>query len=272
MAARWTLAALLVLAFALPADAASTPPGVNLRWDNCFSDGGLANKDFACDTNSGSELLVASFELTAPLSQVDGQEAIIDLVSASPSLPAWWQLNYANIGTCRAFALSIQPHDSPGCPDWAPGLASLNIAAYQLGQRGPNTARLQILNAVRPEALQDLVAGQEYSAFQLSISHAKTVGLGACDGCGIPVCIFFQELKLTTYLDVSNLRLDTGANGPASQSLTWQEGALTNIIRTCGESIPNFPPSYRCRSTFGCVLASTPVRASRWGEVKALYR
>jgi len=56
MATRWPLAALLVLAFALTARAASTPPGVSLRWDNCFSDGGVANKDFACDTNSGSEM------------------------------------------------------------------------------------------------------------------------------------------------------------------------------------------------------------------------
>ena len=50
--------ALLVVLPALLAvvSAAHAGSGVNLRWDRCLGDAGVFNKNFACNTNSGSEV------------------------------------------------------------------------------------------------------------------------------------------------------------------------------------------------------------------------
>ena len=45
-----------LLSLAAPALAGTSPPGVNLRWDQCFGDGGAWNKDFACNINTGFDL------------------------------------------------------------------------------------------------------------------------------------------------------------------------------------------------------------------------
>ncbi len=39
--------------------------GVNLAWDACSPEGGVPSKTFACNTNSGSETLWASFVISA---------------------------------------------------------------------------------------------------------------------------------------------------------------------------------------------------------------
>src|SRR5690348_9060898 len=59
--------ALLLLLVAAVAPAATTPPGMNIRWDHCYDDGGTANKLFACDRNIDSERLVCSFVLDSPM-------------------------------------------------------------------------------------------------------------------------------------------------------------------------------------------------------------
>src|SRR5690242_338369 len=71
---RHLLFAVLALTLAVPAIAAVSPPGVNIRWDNCFDDGGATNKTFACDMNAGKETLVLSFVLDAPMTNVSGME------------------------------------------------------------------------------------------------------------------------------------------------------------------------------------------------------
>lgn len=73
------LAALLALGIA-PAHAGQ---GVNLRWSNCLGDGGTFNRNFACDTNAGSHVLVGSFELGQDMLQVSGQECFIEFAVAS---------------------------------------------------------------------------------------------------------------------------------------------------------------------------------------------
>ena len=56
------VAAVLVPLLVAPAFA-----GVNLRWDQCFSDGGVQNKTFACNTNVGVERLVMSLVLDSDM-------------------------------------------------------------------------------------------------------------------------------------------------------------------------------------------------------------
>ena len=71
---------------------AVSPAGVNLRWDACYGDGGAWNKNFACDTNIGTDRLLGWFELAQDLSQVSGREIYIYLGAQGATLPAWWSL------------------------------------------------------------------------------------------------------------------------------------------------------------------------------------
>src|SRR5262249_19873423 len=57
----------------IPAPAGAAE-GVNLRWDQCFGDGGAQFRDFACDTNAGSERIVGSFALATDMPNVSGLE------------------------------------------------------------------------------------------------------------------------------------------------------------------------------------------------------
>jgi hypothetical protein len=258
--------------------AAASPPGVNLRWDNCYGDGGAWNKTFACNTNLGSERLIGSFELDQPLTQVAGVEITLDLSTPGPLLPAWWVLSGA--GGCRVATPPILimnptiPASAVNCTDWAGGAAAGGLAGYQIGQAGPNTARMIGGFAVAALNLADLEPGQEYFAFTVVINHAKTVGTGSCGGCDVSACLFLQEILLSTPPVAGqpsrDLRLTQGANFSGSQFATWQNGYLIDIQRSCHEVVPGIPI---CRSSFNCVLA-TPTRThgSTWGQVKALYR
>jgi hypothetical protein len=238
---------------ALAASIASAAPGVNLRWNACLGDGGAINRNFACDTNSGANLLEGSFELGADLNNVNGAEIVLDLASAGATLPDWWR--FTNLGVCRQNALSIQAHDGAGCPDWALGQASMNIAAYQApSQFGPNAARLLLVNAVNFDALQNLLAGREYAVFQLTIDDTKTVGTPSCAGCLTPVCLVFSKLQVTRSNNAFAPPLTGPTNGTDSFYATWQGGA--GVATYLGQGCPQ----------------ATPTRNATWGSVKALYR
>src|SRR5690349_19774988 len=100
---RVTLLCGLLLAMSATVAAAA---GVGIRWTECLSDGGTLNKNFACTSNSGSSALVGTFVLgAAGLAQTSGEEIVIDIGSASATLPAWWQ--FKNAGTCRQGSLLI---------------------------------------------------------------------------------------------------------------------------------------------------------------------
>jgi hypothetical protein len=125
--------------------------------------------------------------------------------------------------------------------------------------------------AVPGSAPADLVAGQEYFFFNLIITHAKTVGTGACGGCLQPACIFLSAADLL-FPTANNVKLDRGANFSGSQWVSWQRGYPRNILQTCqatGGGIFCLDPS----TYFDVVPYSpTPARTSTWGAVKALYR
>src|SRR5262245_24181409 len=85
--------------------------GVNLRWDQCLGDGGVPNKAFACNTNNGARAMVASFVIPAAMTSFAGEEVIVDLATAAPSLPNWWQ--FFNAGSCRQNSLVVNANVSP---------------------------------------------------------------------------------------------------------------------------------------------------------------
>ena len=248
---RVTLLCGLLLAMSATVAAAS---GVGLRWNSCLGDAGAQNKNFACNTNSGTNTLVGTFQLTTGLNQVSGNEIIIDFGSASATLPAWWQMK--NAGTCRSTSLTMNSALSPAavnCADWAQGLSAGGIGAYNIGLRGPNTSRVIAALAVAPDALQDLVTGQEYFSFNLNINNLKTVGTGACAGCNTAVCIVFNSINLTTPILQNNVFVTGPSNGTDADFCTWQGGA--------GVVVGGTP---------GCG-AATPTKNATWGAVKAMY-
>ena len=245
----------LLCAFLLAMSATvAAAAGVGLRWTSCLSDGGLANKAFACNSNAGTNTLVGTFVTgAAGLAQVSGNEVVIDLASASTPLPAWWQMK--NAGTCRQAALTmnfVAPATAANCTDWAVGAAAGGIGAYNIGLRGPNTARLVAALAVAPDNLQDLVSGQEYFSFNVVISNAKTVN--GCAGCLDPVCIVFNSINLTTPVLANNVFLTGPSNGTDANYATWQGGGAPVV-----------------GAVTGCPQA-TPTKNKTWSQVKALYR
>lgn len=256
------------------ASAATSPPGVNLRWDQCFADNGAFNKNFACDTNSGAERLVGSFEIDAPLSDVSGMEFTLDLGSVSAAYPAWWQ--FKNAGTCRQTSMSMNFVPLGGvsnCADWSAGNATGGIGAYA-SSGSANRFRITSAVAVPAAATASLSPGQEYFAFNLTVTHLKTVGTGACGGCLEPMCIFFSGVRIyarSTGAVVADLT--RGANYAGSQYVTWQQAYPLNIGHTCGGLSGGIGICQFQMTNFDCVLATpTESRGSTWGQVKSLYR
>jgi hypothetical protein len=250
--------ALLLLGLSIPAAAhavATSPPGVNLRWDQCYGDGGAWNKMFACNTNAGAEQLVGSFELDTPLDRVVTVDLTIDLRSASASMPAWWRMR--EFGTCRQNALALSDDAFPPtstCPDWTPELTSSSISLYRVDDADPSHARLVATVALASIDAAHLDPGIEYFLFRVLLSHEKTVGGGSCGGCDVPVCLFLTRVSLQRQGDnVPAVHLDHGANGADSQYAKWQDGT-TGPHPVCA--------------------AGTPVASHRstWGAVKSLYR
>src|SRR6185369_5028354 len=57
--------------------------GLAVRWNTCLGDGGIANASFACDTNAGSERLLASFAIPYDISYLPhGYESVFDVATA----------------------------------------------------------------------------------------------------------------------------------------------------------------------------------------------
>ena len=251
------IALLCGMLLALTAVAASAAPGLNLRWQSCFADGGLENRANACTSTLGSAgTLVGSYELgAAGVLGVTGIEIVVDLASAGTSLPEWWKFN-APGGTvgCRGAALAVNPTISGAavnCFDWAGGQAAGGLAAYRINTSyGPTTARSIAGFAVATPT--DVPGATEMFAFNASISMAKTVGTGACAGCAVPVCIVLNSINVVPGTAASTF-LGDPANAPSSNVALWQGGAGVTSIR--GINCP----------------AATPTRNTTWGSVKSLY-
>jgi hypothetical protein len=222
--------------------------GLNLGWNNCVGDGGTSNKSFACASNTGSNVMVASFIPTMTSSTVNGNEIVVDLQAAGSSLPAWWQ--FKNAGTCRSTSLSVSPTvpaTAVNCVDEFAGQATAGIGAYNIGFGGANRARLVIAEAVPASALTSVAPGSEYFSINVAVSNSKTVGTGACAGCTTPVCIVLNSIKLTAG---GGLLDEFIGNVAVSNSVTWQGGAIDGN---------------------GCPLA-VATHNTTWGAVKSLYR
>jgi hypothetical protein len=64
---------------ALGVSSPASAGALNLRWNECWGDGGVQNRVFACDRNTGSEVLVASFVPRFDFPQMTADEFVVDL-------------------------------------------------------------------------------------------------------------------------------------------------------------------------------------------------
>lgn len=252
------LLSLLVLA------SSANAAGVALRWGSCD---GTANRSFACDRSTGSEMLVGSFDPPSGISQLSGMEVILSIAAADGGLPSWWQM--FEVGNCRrgSFASSFDLSDQMDCDSAWGGSAAGGWGAaaqtlmnqYNVGN--PNGVDLFITAAVPPNQIQGVSSGRTYAAFKLIINHQKSNGGSACSGCDTPVCITIDALRLVepsrpaaadnggtggTAAVGAVLTGPIGSMGSQTQIATWQGGTAN-----CGAGLS---------------------KASTWSELKSRFK
>ena len=245
--------------------------GVNLAWDACLGSGGVSNKTFACDTNTGTDYLYVSFVSDTAISDVTGMELKIDGVSCSSAVPTWW--HFKNLGACRQTAMSVsaaQGTESPGCANlWPPSLAggviSFNPNTYTDPSFGPTFRIFMALGVPSFDKFQ-ISPGQETFVARVAITHAKTTGTGACAGCDTPMSIGVHRLDLTRTSALPQVTLSTETI-PGSSTVAWQGASASSFIPPppLGH---NDPWPYR---TVECALP-VPARNHTWGTIKSMYR
>jgi hypothetical protein len=255
-----------LFALVLAATPAAADPGVHLSWDHCSADGRVANRNFACNTNGGSAVIVLSYE--SPLLRTDrvGAEIVLEVFASDPvALPAWWQ--FKNAGSCRASSMSVNLVAAvlPTACDypWTTGSAA-GVGAYQVGKWGPNTAHLLIAEAVPFPNTFTVGPGIETFALNVVIDHAKTVGTGACAGCTQPVCIGVGAVTVQSANSSDDILMDA-SSGPALKTVTWQGAYVSQFAYVGG--------TFTGSANLQCA-ASAPVAARQrtWGQLRSLYR
>jgi hypothetical protein len=236
-----------------------------MRWVNCIADGGLANRSFACNTNSGSEVLVCSYQTDAPILNVTGAELTVDVHADAAALPLWWQ--FKNTGTCRGPALGMNMVANPNwvnCVDQWSGQATGGIGLYGIGFIAPDMARIRAVGAVPAASIFDVFPGTEYFVANITISHIRTVGAGACTGCSTPACALFANLVITTSGGTGDRTFTQPKDGASSHWVGWQSGVPNNPQIVCDAD--------GCNYHFTCIIPPVAGRASTWGALKSLYR
>lgn len=253
---RLLLSASVLLVALSAASSVIAAPGINMAWTDCRGDGGVTNRAFACASNTGSNTMVVSYVAPAGVTGLTGNELVVDVISTTSPLPAWWQ--YKNASTCRQTALSANftaPGSIVNCVDYWSGQAAGGIGAYtQVAPGGGWTiplgveaqhARMVIAIAVPAGAVGPIDADVEYFSANIVFNNTKTVGTGACAGCADPVCIVLNSVKLTQAVGIGDFTLTT-PTAVGANLVTWQgTGADCNAV---------------------------PVRNATWGAVKSLYR
>lgn len=264
----------LGIAVALLPAIASAQPAIQLRlsWDHCAADGKVADRSFACDTNTGSESLWLSMVIQdgVPRTNVAAISGNVDVRTTSSLLPPWWQ---TLAGQCRANVVSLvvgAPAAGGACEPWfgSGGVEPLGVFGQQQGIEGSNSLRWPLGAAVPAGSEVTLAPGTEYLLARIQITHARSVGTGACTGCLVPVCIGFGELDLNYAGGTSMERI---AGGPAS-TVTWQGAYVSNYT----PSLPGYDewgyPRYTYSGNLQCATGPVPAGNRTWGTIKTLYR
>ena len=234
--------------------AARAQGGINLSWDDCGTFGHEL-KSFACDTNSGNDVLYVSVSSDIALPQLVGVELeVLFAFSNGTTVSPWWHLE---AGGCRPSSLTgrFDFTGGPGsCYDVWLGQASGGVN-WQSGYTQPSFARLRGVAAIPGST--SAPTGTEMYVFGFVIQHQKTVGNGSCAGCGDPACIVLTQVKMVQTVGVGDYVYTQPLN---RQTASW---ACPSTYYFGG---PPFEPS-------GCFSnCPVPARKKSWGTIKSLYR
>jgi len=202
----------------LHSDVASAT-GINLSWNDCGRAGTLTQM-FACNANTGSNVIVASFVPPPNVNQFLGLSSEIDISTGQAALPDWWK---HGTGQCRgttglsaSFDFTSGPYT---CADFYTGAAAGGLS-YDVGYSSPDRARLRIQGAVSYDSRGPVDPATEYYAYKVSLLHSKTVGTDGCSGCATPACILLKEIQL---FQPPELAFDPIITNPIDrQFVTWQ--------------------------------------------------
>lgn len=248
MKCRHLCVVLVALALCAPLSARAQS-GINLSWDDCGAFG-TDLKTFACNSNSGVDLLVVSAAVSPALPQVDGVEVVVDLATSGTTLSPWWHLES---GGCRPLSLTGRQDFTQfsNCYDLWAGSAAQGVNYAPALNSVPNTARIRGVAAIPGStATPD---GTEMYLFGFTIGHQKTTGTGACSGCSESACFVLERVQLT--------------QTPGTGDVTLTNMLLRNSV---GWKCPGFAVT---DSPAPCMI-SCPVPAHRksWGTIQSLYR
>ncbi len=204
--------------------------GLNLSWDDCGA-AGAADKDFACDTNSGTHTLVCSLVAPPDALGIDYADGDISLRQWADPFPSWWDTYKA--GTCRQTDIvsDLTFAGLSACTRAWPASAIGGIAKYAVDFTGyPSWRLLSFVIAVPSADKFDMVEGREYYVAKIVIDNGKTVGAGACSGCTEGIDLVFARGHLSgdggPFFDI-----DYPATGNA---VTWQGGKVPTLNRSWG--------------------------------------
>jgi len=238
------IALLTGVLLALSASMALAQGGINLAWNDCQ---GPVNATFACNTNTGTNTMVGSFDPPHVLTQFLGISAQVDITTDQANLPDWWKHGSGQCRGTTALATNFDGSTAPTCTDVYFGQAAGGFA-YDVGFGSPARARFRIQCAVPIDNRTEVDPGTEYFAFKGIIQHTKSTGTGSCAGCTEPACIVLNEIQLFQPPEAAD---DPQITNPRDRNyITWQP-----------------PPT----GPAGCPL-TTATRNSTWGQVKSLYR
>jgi hypothetical protein len=246
--ARYASSVLVITVVAAMIAAPAAADGINLRWGECVADGGLRNLTFACNTNAATRALVSSFLVPADFPKAAAVHVTFDVTAADLVLPAWWDFHDCRSGSVLLVPGAVGPIL---CQDWSGGCQSGGIVSYVLGTHGPNTATLDVLGRGGCGGGTNLVTDVEYVGPPVVINSTRTVGTPSCGGCDVGVCVELVFVQVSMAGSQTTLTLTVPANGTDSNRVTWQGVGFTGP---------------------GACQAATPVRKSRWGSIKSLYR
>ncbi len=253
------LTAICSLLIAFGVDAA---PGLGLRWDACLADGGLTNKDFACFTRSGSDVLVLSFVPPPVVDSVRAIEFTLDIISPWGFSP-WWA--FGGTYGCRpgGLGITVEPTRFPSrCSGAFVDGCSASLLSYTYDATGSWRTRIQgrVLREVTPPFSAS--AGDHSEMLLAALYVNRTDPRGACYGCQYPACLGLTQLKLVGSSEARSAYLYDEIV-PGSSTVTWQSDIVGSTL-TPG---PTPATTYR---TIQCSLA-VPAQNHTWGSIKSLY-
>lgn len=257
---RWLPLLLAVAAFGVIAPQAtfaqSNTMGINLAWGDCSSFG-TVNRNFACNTNTGSQLMYVSFVPPGGIDSLVSCESVVEIITNQATIPPWWNLQP---GGCRVGSppnLSSNPAFTSGpfnCADPWNGQGAGGIQAKVAGDpqvTDPKRVRFDAVVAVAASSAINPDSTLEYYMTAIVISNKGTLGLPTCPGCDFPACIRLESVAMIppSLGGISRtVRSFSTPPGGGNQQITWQAPVI------------------------GVDCDFVPTRNKTWGQIKSLYR